>query len=113
MTDFISYPMDSMSATSKSLTAFIDEQWQQHTALFLNNSDSHAALLQAIAKVIPGAGGKTGDLAAALETYHRQYEAYYQALHDMATMIDTAAQSMGLTDWQQAQGFEAIQREEL
>jgi hypothetical protein len=106
MTDLLSYPLDDMSETSKSLTAFIDEQWQQHTALFQNNSDSYAALLQAIAKVIPGAGGKAGELATALASYHSQYEAHYQALRDLATMIDTAAQDMGLEDQQIAKGFQ-------
>jgi hypothetical protein len=106
MTDLLSYPLDDMSSTSRSLTSFIDEQWQQHTALFLNNSDSHAALLQAIAKVIPGAGDKAGELATALGNYHRQYEAHYQALRDLAIMIDTAAQAMGLEDQQIAKGFQ-------
>jgi hypothetical protein len=106
MTDLLSYPLDDMSATSRSLTDFIDEQWQQHTALFLNNPDSHAALLQGIAKVIPGAGSKAGELATALGSYHSQYEAHYQALRDLATMIDTAAQAIGLEDLQIEKGFQ-------
>lgn len=108
MTDNIIYPVTEMSATSRSLTTFIDEQWQQHTALFMNNSDSHAALLQGIAKVIPGAGGKGGELADHLGKYHRQYEAYYQNLHDLAVMIDEAAKAMGLEDHQQAVGYEKM-----
>ena len=101
----ISYPLDDMSATSKNLTSFLDQQWQQHTTLFLNNPDSHAALLQAIARVVPNAGGKASDLGAALENYHRQYAVYYQALHDLAAMIDEAAQAMGLGDVEIQQSF--------
>ncbi|HEY1354357.1 MAG TPA: hypothetical protein VGF67_32510 [Ktedonobacteraceae bacterium] len=101
----ISYPLDDMPATSKNLTSFLEQQWQQHTALFLNNPDSHAALLQAIARVVPSAGGRVGDLAANLENYHRQYAAYYQGLHDLAVMIDEAAQAMGLGDVEIQQRF--------
>lgn len=90
-----SYPTDDMSATSKSLTSFIDEQWQQHTALFMNNHDSFAALLSGIARVIPEAGGKAGDLSMALESYHKQFEQCYQTLRELAGYIDTAAQAMG------------------
>lgn len=108
MADEISYPLDNMSATSRNLVSFIDDQWQQHTALFLNNSNSHAALLQAIAKVIPGGGGQSGELATALMNYHRHYETYYQALHDLAVTIDTAAQTMGLEDQDIAKGFQEI-----
>ncbi|GCE14584.1 hypothetical protein [Tengunoibacter tsumagoiensis] len=109
MSEITSYPFDDMSTTSKSLTTFLDEQWQQHTALFLNNSDSHTTLLQAIANVIPGMGGKASELASALENYHNQYASHYQALHDLASMIDTAAQSMGLEDKLIANGFEGNQ----
>lgn len=105
MPENVSYPFDDMATTSSSLTSFIEQQWQQHTALFLNRSDSHAALLQAIARVVPNAGGKVSDLSTALETYHKQYQAYYQALHDLATMIDEAAQSMGQGDGQVGQSF--------
>ena len=67
MGEDISYPLDSMSATSRSLVSFIDDQWQQHAALFLNNSDSHTALLQAIAKVIPGGGGQSSELSGCVD----------------------------------------------
>lgn len=102
----LSYPTDDMSSTSKSLVSFIDEQWQQHTALFMNNHDSYASLLQAIAKVIPGAGGKTGELTTALESYHKQYGQCYQALRDLATHIDTAAKAVGLEDQQINNSFQ-------
>ena len=106
MTDRISYPTDDMSSTSKSLTSFLDEQWQQHTALFMNNHDSYAVLLQAIARVIPGAGGKADDLARALESYHQQYQKGYQALHDLAAKIDAAAQAMNAEDQQIGSNFQ-------
>ena len=106
MADTLSYPIDDMSSTSKSLVSFIDEQWQQHSALFMNNHDSYAALLQAIAKVIPGAGGKAGELMAVLESYHKQYGQCYQALRDLATHIDTAAKAVGLEDQQISNSFQ-------
>ncbi|HEU5382699.1 MAG TPA: hypothetical protein VFV38_45415 [Ktedonobacteraceae bacterium] len=106
MTDTISYPTDDMSATSKSLVSFIDEQWQQHTALFMNNADSYSALLKSIADVIPGAGGKAADLSTVLETYHKQYQQCYQALHNLAVSIDTAAQAMSNEDQQRGSGFQ-------
>ncbi|HEY7414290.1 MAG TPA: hypothetical protein VH593_03790 [Ktedonobacteraceae bacterium] len=102
-----SYPTDDMSATSKSLTSFIDEQWQQHTALFMKNHDSYAALLSGIAKVIPGAGGKAGDLSMALDNYHKQFEQCYQTLRDLAGHIDTAAQAMAGEDQQIKGGFQS------
>lgn len=105
MADTISYPTDDMSSTSKSLTSFLDKQWQEHTALFMNNHDSYAALLQAIARVIPDAGGKADDLASALEKYHQQYQQYYQALHDLAAKIDAAAQAMSGEDQQIGNSF--------
>jgi hypothetical protein len=101
----ISYPLDDMPATSKNLTSFLEQQWQQHTALFLNNPDSHAALLQAVARIVPDVGGKASDLSAALENYHRQYALYYQSLHELAGMIDEAAQAMGLGDVEIQQSF--------
>ncbi|HEY7414178.1 MAG TPA: hypothetical protein VH593_03230, partial [Ktedonobacteraceae bacterium] len=94
-------------STSKSLTSFIDDQWNQHIALFMNNHDSYVALLQAIAKVIPGAGGKAGDLSMALENYHKQYGQCYQALRDLATHIDAAAQAMGGGDQQIKSSFQS------
>jgi hypothetical protein len=109
MTDLIRYPVDDMSTTSKSLTIFLEEQWQQHRALFMNNSDSHVAILQAIARVIPGAGGKSGELATALANYHHQYEICYQGLHDLATMLDQAAKAMGLEDQQIAESFQPFE----
>lgn len=101
----VSYPLDDMPETAKNLTSFLDQQWQQHTALFLNNSDSHATLLQAIANVVPDAGGKANELVANLQNYHNQYAAYYQALRDLAAMIDDAAQAMGLGDVDIQQSF--------
>ena len=101
----VSYPLDDMPETAKNLTSFLDQQWQQHTALFLNNPDSHATLLQAVANVVPDAGGNPSSLATSLENYHKQYAAYYQALRDLATMIDEAAQAMGLGDVDIQQSF--------
>lgn len=108
MADAMSYPIDDMSATSKSLVSFIDEQWQQHTALFMNNHDSYAALLQAVAKVIPDAGGKGGDLTSSLEDYHQQYYNCYQALRELAQYIDTAAQTMSGKDHQIGDSFQPL-----
>ena len=108
MADTISYPIDDMSSTSKSLVSFIDDQWQQHTALFLNNHDSYVALLEGIAKVIPDAGNKVGDLSAALMNYHNQYQQYYQALRELAANIDTASQAMGNQDNQVSNSFQSL-----
>ncbi|MGH2508109.1 MAG: hypothetical protein ACRDHZ_11995 [Ktedonobacteraceae bacterium] len=106
MANPISYPTDDMSSTSKSLTAFLDDQWQQHTALFMTNHDSYATLLQAIAGVIPGAGSNAGNLAHALENYHQQYQQCYQALNELAVMIDQAAQAMNSEDQQVGNSFQ-------
>ncbi|MGH2506131.1 MAG: hypothetical protein ACRDHZ_01715 [Ktedonobacteraceae bacterium] len=106
MTETISYPTDDMSSTSKSLTAFLDDQWKQHAALFKNNPDSYATLLQVIAGVIPVAGSKAGDLTYALENYHQQFQQCYQALNQLAEMIDQAAQAMSNQDQQSANSFQ-------
>ncbi len=102
----ISYPPDDMSSTSRSLTTFLGDQWQQHTELFMTNPDSYATLLQAIAAVIPGAGSQAGDLTYALTNYHQQLQQCYQALGQLATMIDQAAQAMSSQDQQNASSFQ-------
>lgn len=106
MADATSYPTDDMSSTSKSLTSFIDEQWGQHSALFLNNHDSFVALLQAVAKVIPDAGGKVEELVSHLQNCHQQYQSCYQALHGLAQHIDTAAQTMSSEDQNVGNSFQ-------
>lgn len=105
MHDNILYPIDDMSATSKSLTSFLDDQWSQHNALFMNNHDSYSALLGAVAKVVPNAGGKVQELAMNLQDYHKQYENCYNALRILAEQIDKAAQQMDQTDHDIARGF--------
>jgi uncharacterized protein YukE len=105
MANNMSYPTGDMSSTSRSLTSFLDEQWNQHTALFMNNHDSYIALLQAVARIIPQAGGRDQELANSLHNYHLQYQNCYQALHQLAQMIDGAAQSMSSTDQTVASGF--------
>lgn len=102
----INYPTDDMSLTSKSLTAFLDDQWKQHTTLFKDDPDSYATLLQAIAKVIPGAGGKAEDLTQALDNYNQQLQQCYQALGQLAETIDQAAQAMSNQDHQNANSFQ-------
>ena len=108
MAEAIGYPTDDMSSTSKSLVSFIDEQWQQHTALFMNSHDAYAAVLEGFARVIPGAGGKAGDLSMALEHYHKQYEQCYQALRELAANIDAAAQAMSGEDQQIGNSFQPM-----
>jgi hypothetical protein len=105
MNDTILYPIDDMSTTSKSLSSFLDEQWSQHNALFMNNSDSYNALLLAVARVLPDAGGKIQELATNLQDYHKRYQDCYAALQTLATQIDTASQQMSQTDNTIAQGF--------
>lgn len=106
MGDTINYPTDDMSSTSKSLTSFIDDQWNQHTALFMNNHDSFVALLEAVAKVVPNAGGKTAELTINLQHFHKQYEGAYQALRHLAQHIDTAGQAMNDQDQQNKKSFQ-------
>ncbi|HET8843130.1 MAG TPA: hypothetical protein VFN35_16835 [Ktedonobacteraceae bacterium] len=101
----IQYPTDDMSATARNLTTFLEEQWRQHTSLFLTSSGSHAELLHAFAKLIPGGGGQAGALSGALQKYHQQYSECYQALQDLARNIDEAAQAMELFDQQTGQTF--------
>jgi hypothetical protein len=108
MTEKISYPTDDMSTTSNSLVSFLDDQWQQHTALFLNNHDSYVALLEAVAKLVPNAGSKANDLSTALQNYHQQYQQAYQTLRELATNIDTAAQSMSGQDQQIGSNFKPM-----
>jgi hypothetical protein len=105
MKDTILYPVDDMSTTSKSLSSFLDEQWSQHNALFMNNPDSYNALLLAVARVLPDAGGKVQELAMNLQDYHKRYQDCYDALQTLARQIDTAAQQMSQTDDTIAQGF--------
>jgi uncharacterized protein YukE len=105
MANNMSYPTNEMSSTSRSLSSFLDEQWNQHAALFLNNQDSYVALLQAVARIIPNAGGRAQELVNFLHNYHQQYQHCYQALHQLAQMIDGAAQTMSDTDQSIAQGF--------
>jgi hypothetical protein len=107
MTDHMSYPTNEMSSTSRSLSSFLDQQWQQHTALFLNNQDSYVALLQAVARIIPQAGGKAQELVNSLHSYHQQYQNCYQALSQLAQKIDASAQTMSSTDQQVARSFES------
>lgn len=109
MTDTIRYPLDDMINTSASLRSFLDQQWSQHTALFMTGEESHAALLNAIAGVIPHEGGKAQELANALQHYHQQYHTCYQALYALADQIDAAARAMHLNDVQSASTFEGIE----
>ncbi|MDQ2902731.1 MAG: hypothetical protein M3Y81_04155 [Chloroflexota bacterium] len=108
MADSIMYPTDHMSSTSRSLCSLLDEQWTQHTALFMNNADSYHALLQAVARVIPNAGGRVQELSSRVENYHQQYYNCYQALHALAEQIDAASQGMRTTDAESASGFEQM-----
>ncbi len=96
----MSYPTDDMSSTSKTLTSFIDDQWDQHKALFMNNHDSYLALFQAVAKVVPNAGGKVEELITNLHDFYKQYENAYKTLRNLAQAIDTAAQAANDTDQQ-------------
>lgn len=105
MSGNVFYPVDDMSTTSRSLTTFLNDQWNQHSALFMNNQDSYSALLEAVAKVIPDAGGKVQELVMNLQDYHKQYQDCYGALQTLAKQIDTAAQQMSQTDDNIAQGF--------
>lgn len=105
MADHMSYPTGEMSSTSRSLSSFLNEQWNQHAALFLNNQDSYVALLQAVASIIPQAGGRAQELVNSLHHYHQQYQNSYQALSQLAQKIDGAAQTMSGTDQNVAQGF--------
>jgi hypothetical protein len=105
MANNMSYPTDDMSSTSRSLSSFLEEQWNQHTALFMNNHDSYMALLQAVARIIPHGAGRDQELTNSLHNYQQQYQNCYQALHQLAQMIDGAAQTMSSTDQTVARGF--------
>jgi hypothetical protein len=109
MPDMILYPVGDMSSTSVSLRSFLDQQWSQHNALFMTNSDSQTALLTAIARVIPGSGSQAQQLLQALHNYHQQYHTCYQALYGLADQIDAAAKAMHISDVQQATGFEQME----
>ena len=98
MREQIQYPIDDMSSTSKDLRTFIQNQWDQHCALFVSNPDSFSALLTAIAHMMPESGGLSNQIEQALQNYHQQYQSAYQALHDLAEQIDKAAQAMNSTD---------------
>ena len=104
--DKISYPIDEMSTTSQSLRSFLDDQWQQHTSLFMNQPASYHNLLTGISSIFASVSGQAGEMSEAVTNYHLQYEKIYSALHDLAGLIDQASQHMETTDHEVAQGFE-------
>jgi uncharacterized protein YukE len=102
----ISYPFGDMSSTSQSLHSFLDGQWQQHTALFMNQPASYHHLLTGIASVFARVAGNAGEVGDAATNYHKQYEKVYSALYDLADQIDKASQHMETTDQGVKRGFE-------
>ncbi len=108
MPEDIAYPTDAMHSTSKNLHTFLDEQWQQHQALFMDQADSYSNLLHTIAQLLPNAGGKVGALVNEVANYHQQYYNSYAALHTLTDQIEHAAQSMGGTDTAVAQTFKGM-----
>ncbi len=103
--DHISYPTDEMSSTSRSLQSFIDDQWNQHSALFVNNPDSYLTLMQNVAGIFSSVYGKANEIPAGILNYHQEYQKCYNALHDLAKEIDRAAQTMSETDKNQVNRF--------
>jgi len=101
----ISFPLDDMSTTSQTLRNFLEDQWNQHTSLFLTNENSYSALLLGFASAIPNVGGQLGELAQELKSYHQQYYQCYQDLLALADMIDKAAQEAGILDQNITQSF--------
>ncbi len=105
MAEDMAYPTEDMTAVSHDLQPFIESQWAQHTALFMNNQDSFSTLLEAVARIIPNGGGKANELVNDLMNYHKQYQNAYTALHDLAVQIDNAARTMQATDQSVSQSF--------
>ena len=94
----IQYPIDDMAATARELRTLVEAQWAQHDALFRGNPDSYRALLTAIARAIPEAGGRVQQLEFVIDGYHQQYRAAYDALTELSDQIERAAEAMRLAD---------------
>ena len=95
MAEDMAYPTEDMTAVSHDLQPFIESQWAQHTALFMNNQDSFSILLEFVARIVPND----------LMNYHKQYQDAYLALHDLAVQIDNAASTMTAADESVSQSF--------
>ncbi|GCE13882.1 hypothetical protein [Tengunoibacter tsumagoiensis] len=109
MSEKIQYPFEDMQSTSQDLCSFIQDQWNQHNALFMTHPDSFSALLKTIVRIIPNGLGKVHELEQGLENYHQQYKNAYASLHDLAKKIDKSAQLMGLTDESVKNTFDSSQ----
>lgn len=104
----ITFPTGDMSTTSQTLKSFLEDQWNQHTSLFLTNENSYAALLLGFTSAIPNAGGQLGELTRELKGYHQQYHQCYQDLLALADLIDKAAQEAGIMDQNGANSFKSL-----
>ena len=109
----INYPTEEMISVSQNLHTFLESQWSQHTALFLNNQDSFTTLLTNFAQIIPGGGGKAHELANELANYHQQYQHAYAALFRLAAQIEKAAQEMKAQDHSTANSFQTLEGDNL
>jgi uncharacterized protein YukE len=109
--DKINYPFDDMTSTAQSLQNFLEGQWSQHTALFMDNHDSYHALLHGIATQQPDSGSFATNLSQALHDYHQQFKTCYDSLQGLATQIDQASKTMAQTDQDISKGFNGFQND--
>jgi hypothetical protein len=82
------------SMNKQDLRVFLQEQWSEHTALFLQNCDSYSILLQAIALLLPNAGPKVDELTAALSQYQDQYQEVYTQLQELVEQVEDSSSSI-------------------
>lgn len=90
----LSYSPEEMSTTAHSLKTFLDTQWQEHTRLFMNQSDSYHNLLAGLGHIFAKVSSQGDEIGDAVAKYHLQYQEIYQALSTLADHIDQAAQAV-------------------
>jgi nitrate reductase assembly molybdenum cofactor insertion protein NarJ len=106
----LTYPVQDMLATAKTIEQLADEQWTQHLDLFLHRSPAFATLTQGIARLLPNAGSQMSSLQEALAQRQQQYQACYAALQVLAHGLELAAATAQTTDQQSvAPGFQSSQ----
>jgi uncharacterized protein YukE len=101
----VSYPVDPMIQTANEIRQLLDEQWATHTLHFSSASDSYLNLVGALTNRVPGVNGAA--LQEKLQQWNQQLRACYDALYDLADMIDGGAGRMSDLDTQTARGVYA------
>lgn len=94
----LSYSTDEMTATAQSLRTFLDQQWQEHTRLFMTQPTSYHNLLNGLSAAFAKAAPQGQTIGDAVSKYHQQYQEVYQALSTLADHIDLASQAVSASE---------------